>query len=178
MADKVSAKILADAAKRVDEMNREFDELKSKLGAELEAKKKTYREETQRLAKLEEERISREILSEARLSARRELLLAKHASIKNCLELAAKALTNSGEYTGLLDRIVKAASAEDVEILISENDRGRLEYPWAKKSSTVEIQGGVILRGRSKDANFSIDAAYEALGENLVLELARILFSD
>lgn len=177
MADKVSAKIRADAQKRVEEIAGEFDELKAKFEAELEAKKKAYRDETARLVKIEAERISREILSEARLAARRQLLMAKHETIKNCLALAAKELTNSGDYPGLLDRIVRAMSTEDAEILLSESDRNRLEYPWAKKSSATKIQGGVILRGQSKDVNFSIDAAYETLGENLVLELAKILFS-
>ncbi len=182
--DKVSAKIRADAEKRASEIKASFNEQKTRLAGEFEAQKKAYRDETARLVKVEEERISREILSEARLEARKRLLLAKHETIRNCLELATKELTNSKDYPELLDRIVKAALADasadasgDAEIFLSDNDRSRLTYSWAKKATGAKIQGGVILHAQSKDSNFSIDATYEALGENLTLELAKILFS-
>lgn len=177
MADKVSSKILADAEKQVAEITAEFAEVKSRFQAELDAKKKEYAQETARLVEAEKERIRREILSEARLQARRMILEAKHEMIRESLKESRETFTKSKKYKDLLEKIV-TESGKDSVILLSSKDKDTLPYPWAKKADEANISGGVILRKGSKDSNFSIDAAVESLGEALTLELAKILFEE
>ncbi|MBA7595337.1 V-type proton ATPase subunit E [subsurface metagenome] len=176
--DKVSAKIEADAKARVKEIQAEFAERCKKLETEQEERKKACREETKRLAAAEEERLKREILSEARLAARREILAAKHQLIEETLKRAAEKFTKSRNYETLLARIV-AEQGSRTRVLLSAADCKRFaKSVWAKRADEAPIKGGVILRTPAKDLNFSIDAAFEALGEELTLQIAEILYSN
>lgn len=176
--DKVSAKIEADAKARVKEIQAEFAERQKKLETEQEERKKACREETKRLAAAEEERLKREILSEARLAARREILAAKHQLIEETLKRAAEKFTKSRNYETLLARIV-AEQGSRTQVLLSASDCKRFaKSVWAKRADEAPIKGGVILRTPARDLNFSIDAAFEALGEQLSLEVSDLLFPD
>jgi vacuolar-type H+-ATPase subunit E/Vma4 len=176
--DKVSLKISTDAKVRVEEIEKGFAERIKKSEAEQEERKKAYRKETRKLAELEEERISREILAEARLASRKETLSARHDVISQVLNRAAEKLTNSKTYPTLLARIVREHS-KNSRILLAPSDRKRFaKSAWAKKAEEAPIKGGVVLRTSRFDLNFSIDAAIEALGEQLSLEISNILFPD
>jgi len=175
--DKVSAKIEADARARAKEIGAEFAERCKKLEAEHEKRKKAYREETRKLAQTEDGRIRREILTDARLQARKEILTARHEVINKTLDTAAQKFTKSKGYASLLARIV-AEHGSRTRVLLSASDCRRFaKSAWAKKADEAPIRGGVILRTPKKDLNFSIDAAFESLGEELILELAEVLFS-
>ncbi|MCK4232457.1 hypothetical protein KAX06_01985 [candidate division WOR-3 bacterium] len=175
--DKVSTKIEADARARAKEIQAEFAERQKKLEAEHEERKKAYREETRKLAQTEDGRIRREILTDARLQARKEILTARHELINKTLDTATQKFTKSKGYASLLARIV-AEQGSRTRVLLSASDCKRFaKSAWAKKADEAPIQGGVILRTPRKDFNFSIDAAFEALGEELTLELAEVLFS-
>lgn len=175
--DKVSTKIEADARVRAKEIQAEFAERQKKLEAEHEERKKAYREETRKLAQTEDGRIRREILTDARLQARKEILTARHELINKTLDTATQKFTKSKGYASLLARIV-AEQGSRTRVLLSASDCKRFaKSAWAKKADEAPIQGGVILRTPRKDFNFSIDAAFEALGEELTLELAEVLFS-
>jgi V/A-type H+-transporting ATPase subunit E len=174
--DKVSSKISADAKARVKEIEAEFAERRKKLETEQEDRKKAYRRETKELAGFEEERIRREILAEARLDGRKEILTARHDVIDQALDRAAEKFTKSRTYPALLARIVKE-HGKGSKILLAPSDRKRFaKSAWAKKAEDAPIKGGVILRTSRRDLNFSIDAAFESLAEHLLLELAGILF--
>jgi len=176
--DKVSAKIEADARARAKEIQAEFAERCKKLEAEHEERKKAYREETRKLAQTEDGRIRREILTDARLQARKEILTARHELINKTLDTATQKFTKSKGYASLLARIV-AEHGSRTRVLLSASDCKRFaKSAWAKKADEAPIQGGVILRTPRKDLNFSIDAAFEALGEELTLQIAEILYSN
>jgi len=177
-ADKVSAKIKADAQKRIREITAEFAERKKKLEAEHNERAASYREETKRLARSEAERIRREILSQARLSARREVLSARHELIQRSLDEAAKRFVKSSGYPALLGRMVRE-HGKGARVLLSAGDRRRFKSSaWARKADEAPIMGGLILRTPRWDVNFSLDAAFETMREELALELSRVLFTD
>ncbi len=176
--DKVSAKIEADAKARVKKIEAEFTERRKKLETDQEKRKKTYREETRKLAQTEDGRIRREILTDARLQARKEILTARHELINKTLDTATQKFTKSKGYASLLARIV-AEQGSRTQVLLSASDCKRFaKSAWAKKADEAPIQGGVILRTPRKDLNFSINAAFEALGEELTLQIAGILSSN
>lgn len=176
--NKVCAKIKKDAAKKVGEIEKSFEEAAQELRAKHREGKKQFREQTRQMAKNEAERIHREILTEARLKARKMLLATKHRMIKKALDEAAHNLRKSKKYPKLLADVVKEGG-KDSKVLLSANDAKRLaKKSWAKNAQKAEIKGGVILRSPKKDINYSLDAAYEALGQELTLELAEIMFSD
>lgn len=176
--DKVSAKILADAKNRVARINVEYREKIKKFESALEEQKKAYREETKRMAASEQERIRRELLSEARLEARREILNAKHQLIVRVIDKAAERFTSSKNYPALIAKTV-AASPKTSDVLLSADDLKRLKsHSWARKAKPAPIMGGVILRTPGRDLNFSLDASFETLKESLTLEIARILFDE
>jgi vacuolar-type H+-ATPase subunit E/Vma4 len=176
--DKVSAKIEADAKARVAEIQAEFAERQKKLEEEHEERKKAIQKETTKLVRIEEERIRLEILTEARLQARKEILTARHELINQVLAKAAEKFTKSKGYPILLARIV-AEHGSRTRVLLSASDCKRFaKSVWAKNANEAPIKGGVILRTPAKDFNFSIDAAFEALGEELTLQIAEILYSN
>ena len=176
--DKVSAKIEADARARVKKIGAEFAERCKKLKIDQEERKKVYREETRKLAQTEHGRIRREILTDARLQARKEILTARHELINKTLDTATQKFTKSKGYASLLARIV-AEQGSRTRVLLSASDCKRFaKSAWAKKADEAPIQGGVILRTSARDLNFSIDAAFEALGEELTLQIAEILYSN
>jgi len=176
--DKVSSKIMADARTRVKELEAELAAAKQKLKVKQAECKKAYRAETVELTRIEEERIRREILAEARLAARREVLAAKHELITQTLQKAAQKFTKSKTYPALLARIVKE-QGKGAAVLLSASDHKRFKNSaWAKKAQVAPIAGGVILRTKGQDLNFSLDAAFESLGEQLSLEIAELLFPD
>lgn len=177
-SDKVSAKIAADAKARVKEIRAEFAERCKKLEEEHEERKKAYREETRKLAQTEDGRIRREILTQARLQARKEILAARHELMNQVLAKAAEKFTESENYPALLARIF-AEHGSRTHVLLSAGDCKRFaKSVWAKRADEAPIRGGVILRTSKRDLNFSIDAAFEALDEELTLQIAEILYSN
>lgn len=176
--NKVSAKIAADARSRVKEIEKQFLERQRQLEKQAREFENTFSKETKNLLKAQEERIRREILSEARLASRRRILTAKHSLIEASLKKAADKFIKSQTYAALLARIARE-HGKGAEVLLSPADRKRFaKQAWAKNAKEAPINGGIILRGSKRDINFSIDAAFESLGEQLSLELAEILETD
>jgi len=174
--DKVSAKIARDAKVRIAEIEEEFEDRKKKL-AQLEKEQSAcYIDETGRLVAEEAERIEREMLSEARLAARREILATRFQLIDKAIDSACKSFVSSKGYPALIKRIV-TEHGKGGEVLLSPADTKRFKgSSWAAKAGQVSIRGGVIIRKPTHDVNFSLDAAFETLGEELTLELSEILF--
>ncbi len=175
--DKVSAKIITDAKKKAKEIEAEYAQRIETLNRQQKETITAYKEETKKLAKLEKERIHREIISEARLASNKEVLTTKHELINTVLKKAAQDFTRARSYSTLIAKIVKQHGKGSI-ILLSESDKKKFKSSaWAKKSETAPIMGGIILRTPKYDLNFSIDAAFETLGEQLTLEISEILFS-
>ncbi|MBN2378321.1 hypothetical protein JXM67_00760 [candidate division WOR-3 bacterium] len=175
-SNKVSAKIISDARARVSEIEADYIKRKAKLSKESKEHEALYRKETAKLAAEEAERIQREILSEARLGARRQVLAVRHELIKQAIDEASSKFTKSRQYAAILERIVKE-QGKGAQVLLSSSDKKRFRTSsWAKGAKEAFIKGGVILRRKGFDLNFSLDAAFEIMGEGLMLELAEILF--
>jgi vacuolar-type H+-ATPase subunit E/Vma4 len=179
MADnKVSAKIKTDARARVKEIEKEYQLRMKQLETKHKEEAETYRAETKELSKKEAQRIHREMLSQARLEARKQILTARHELIQQAISQASGRLVKSKAYSTLLGRIVREYG-KGAQVILSDSDRKRLKSAsWAKKSLGSDITGGVILRTPTHDINFSLDAVFESIGESLLLDLAGILFSD
>ncbi|MBD3286828.1 hypothetical protein GF359_09365 [candidate division WOR-3 bacterium] len=175
-ADKVSAKIAADARQRIKDIEADYEKQKAEAKKEAEQYAERYEKETKVLAAEEAARTERGILSEARLSARRIMLQRKHELIEETLDKAVKKFTSSKKYRNLLAKIIKV-KPKDAEVFLSPADKKRFgSQSWAKKACEIDIKGGVVLRGKAFDVNFSLDAAFNALKEDLNLELSKILF--
>jgi len=179
MADnKVSAKIKADAKAQVKEIEDSYKARMQELERSHKEQAEAYRAETKELSKQEAERIHRELLSQARLQARRQILAAKHELVQEAISRASSSLIKSKGYPALVGRIVQE-HGKNSQVLLSDSDKKRFKSSsWAKKASTCDITGGVVLRTPTHDVNFSLDAAFESLGESLSLELAEVLFPD
>jgi len=196
-AEKITAKILADAqaeARKIkEEAKKRVEEIMARVQMEAARITAEAQKEAQALAAEEKKRV----LSRAEMEVRRGLLQEKQALLGKVFELAlqrVEKMEGKGYFKLMENLLVKAVEDGDGEVLISEEARGKLGNEFlqrvnqrlraarkkGKLSLTVEkgqLSSGFILRKGKKEINCSFESLLESQKENLEGEVAKVLFS-
>lgn len=133
--------------------------------------------------------VSRRVML-AKLDANKSVLSAKQELINEVFDKAAWEIVHLSDnvYRDFVSSLVKEYAEDGDEIIISQNDRKRLDAEWfnsvamacGKKirlsEETHSSLGGVILRGKTYDKNLTVAALTEEVKKDAEPEIAAKLF--
>lgn len=196
-AEKLREKILAEAGSQVEqtlaEARKKAAEILAKGEEEAAAKKKSVLD----FARAQADERRRRAQTIADLDARKAVLAAKENMIEDTFRQAIGRLRNLEQkaYEDLLFPMLLAASQTGTEqVIVSPADRGRFTPEFMDRvnkallqqgkqgnlvvsGETREMQGGFVLRAGDVEINNSFDSILRMQRDQLVPEVAAILFS-
>lgn len=195
--EKIKAKILEDAELKVsqilDQAEAEAQEIIESALKEAEQK----RAEILKKGESDGREVYRRMLSEANLDGRKEILKAKQDMVEAAFSVAMDKLCklSDKDYQKLLeDMAVDAAINEDGEILLSEQDKKRVNKDFIKNinkrvssagktgkvvlsKDNIKTVGGFVLRYEGMEINSTFEVVFEVLRSRLENDVVKILFS-
>ncbi|MEO0115164.1 MAG: V-type ATP synthase subunit E [candidate division WOR-3 bacterium] len=178
--EKIKQKILDEAEIKRQEIINQYEakiaEIKKKTDAEI----KNIYQTAEQQSKIEAQSILDRTATEAKLEQRKLLLKAKWEIIDNIFATAERRFLELPEYLTLLkDLITRHTSEENCEVIINPDDKAQIanQFPNVRLIEDPTIKGGIIIRTGRTEMNFTLDALLCRLKEELIIELAKILFS-
>ena len=192
--EKITARIESDGKAETSRMLKEaeekaaaiLDEYRSKAAAEA----KTAGEAGKAAAQHQAERLE----SAAHMEAKKQYLAAKQECLDEAFAKAQKQLLNlpDDKYAELLAKMaVKACTTGKEEILLNAKDRKRVGEQVVAKANEIlrrkgkltlaedtrSMEGGLTLRSGSVEVNCAFETELRVLRENMISEIAAILFA-
>lgn len=190
--EKVSKKILEDAAKRAAEIKEEGKRKAGEIDEGAVAEKKGIEEksrtEATHAARAEKERL----IALAKLELRKSLLAAKRHLVDDAFEKAVSRLSSleKGDYEEFVKRLLlQAVDTGDEEVIVSPGEdrldkrfldkvNGELDEKGGLKLSEErrETKGGFILKRGRIEVKATFDSLVDGVRDELEMEVAKILF--
>jgi V/A-type H+-transporting ATPase subunit E len=196
--EKIKTKIIEDAGAKAIQI--EEQAAMEAQGILDQASRDTELKKTELLkkAQAESEEFCRRLLAVAELEGRKEILRAKQDMINGAFKTALEKIAGlpDREYQNVLeDMIVRAASREGGEIILSEKDAGRIDDQFinninkrlnamgknldlAVSRENVKASGGFILRNGDMEINNTFEILFGMLRPELEGEIVRTLFNE
>ncbi len=196
-AEKITAKILADAQAEAQNIREEAQKKAKEIISRAKKEAGQITEEAQKEAQAQAVEEKKRVLSRAEAEMKRELLQEKQVLIGKVFELALQRVEGmkGGEYSKLMeDLLLKAVEDGDEEVIISEETKGKLGDGFLERvnqrlraegrkgelslaEENRQIGGGFILRKSRKEINCSFRSLLDSKREDLEGDVARLLFS-
>lgn len=196
-AEKITAKILADAQAEAQKIGEEAQKRAKEIISRAKREVGQIREEAQKEAQAQAVEEKKRVLSRAEMEVKRGSLKEKQVLIGKVFELALQRVEGmkGGEYSKLMeDLLLKAVEDGDEEVIISEETKGKLGGGFLERvnqrlrtggkkgeislaEERRQIGSGFILRKGKKEVNCSFESLLGSKREELEGEVARILFS-
>jgi V/A-type H+-transporting ATPase subunit E len=194
-AEQVIQKILADAKAEAEKITNEAKEKVAAEQAKADAKLAEYRQQAETLAQQAAEDEKSHILAGARMDAAKEYLAEKTQILDTVFERAAQRLGElpDDEYRGLMGRLMaEAVETGDEEVVIGKSEtridqalinevNGKLAGDKKRglklAADRHDLPGGFVLRRGKIKTNVSPAVLLGQARNDLVIELAKTLFS-
>lgn len=192
MVDKIIAKIKTEAEVEADKIIEDAEHEANRILEDGDATAKKERETFTKKVEVDIATLRNRILSEAKMAARRKILIAREEIIQECFDQAAEQLKGLSDkaYDEFMGTCIKAgAAAIEGDIIVGSPDGDTVKRVTSilglKKNVELEIReekglGGIIVR--SKDGKVAVDYTFEGLLDRMRAELrteaAKLLFSE
>lgn len=178
--ERIRQKIFDETEVRCQEIRQYYEqkiaELKKQTDEEIAKIYQTYEHRSKNDAKSILERAT----TEAELEQKKQILKAKWEIINNVFDTVTEKFSRLPEYVDILKKVIeKNFGKGDGEVIITPTDRAKIraQFPNIKFTESSTIKGGLIIRSDKTEMNFSLDATLHFLKDELINELAKILFS-
>jgi V/A-type H+-transporting ATPase subunit E len=187
--EEIKKKIIEDAR---EEKKRILAEARKKASQIVEEGKKSAEEQRKEIisrAQREAEMEKSRIITIENLESRKKVLSAKQEVIQKVFIRAMYMLSNLDDYQELMENLICAAAKGGEEIIISSEDKKRLNEdffhrvnarlgdPLRISEETRNIAGGFVLRTGDIEINESFDEKIETLRDDMESQIAQIVFS-
>lgn len=179
--ERITQKIIEDVQDQVKRITSDYEQKIADLrkGTRDEIDKK--RSETEQRIKYETQMIKERALTLVTLEQKKRILAAQWEVINDVFTAAAKKFQTLPEYDELVTKLIEVHSGDgNSEVILTQSDLNRLKgrLPKVKFSEPQAIKGGVIIRSGQVEKNFSLDATLKILKDELIIDLAKILFAQ
>jgi len=173
-------KIIADAEERAKAIQTERAEQEHQIAERLKETEARLRAESEELLRKRTAAILENSRSRAELEKKKLLLAVKWRIIGQVCEEAKKAVLTSPDYPETLNRLIaRYARGEEVVIHLSPQDTAEYGKKLkAKLGEPMPIAGGLVIRTRDAEFDLSLDSLLNIAKDELITQLARLLFSD
>ncbi len=177
--DRITKRIIDDVENQVkkikDEYLQKINELKQKTKDEIEKK----RIETENKIKYESQSILERATTLANLDKKKRILTTKWEIINDVFDSVAKKFLTNSDYSKLITHLIEInTDKENSEVILTMSDINQIKgnLPNIKFIESKFLKGGVIIRSEKIENNFSLDATLNILKDELIINLAKILF--
>lgn len=177
--ERITKRIIDDVENQVkkirDDYEHKINEVKQKSNEEIEK----IRIETENKIKYESQSILERVTTLANLDKKKKILSTKWEIINHVFDSVAKKFLTQPDYANLITQLIKInTDNENPEIILAEPDIARFKgnLPNVKFIESKSIKGGIIIRSGKIEKNFSLGATLNILKDELVIDLAKILF--
>jgi V/A-type H+-transporting ATPase subunit E len=177
--ERITKKILEDAENRAQEIKVQYEKKLAEVKRLTNEESEKIRTENEKRIKNEYQSIRERAATVANLEQKKKTLAAKWEVIDNIFDSAAKKFLSLPEYPDIIVKLIEANTEEgNSEIILSQTDLSKIKprIEDAKFAESIPIKGGVIIRSGNVEKNFSLDATLTLLKDELIIELAKILF--
>jgi vacuolar-type H+-ATPase subunit E/Vma4 len=169
-------KIAAEARRAVDAIGREAAD----AVASVAARSRERAEQLEVDARLRTDRESAAILerarSQARLLRRNAITAARWRAIDAVVQQATQLLTSAADYQQTLVALARRYAGEGGSVHFSDRDTPAMrELLGVRVGTSIAISGGLLIRNRSRQLDYSVDVLLSVARRHLSADLARIL---
>ncbi|MDH5187183.1 MAG: V-type ATP synthase subunit E family protein [candidate division WOR-3 bacterium] len=179
--ERITKKIIEDVEKQVQKIANDYEQKIADLKQKTKEEVEKIRIETENRIKYESQSIRERATTLANLEQKKKVLAAKWEVINEVFDSAAKKFLTLPEYTDIVSKLIEANTGdENSEVILSQSDLNRIKerLPKVKFTEPKSLIGGVIIRSEKIEKNFSLDAALKILKDELIIDLAKILFGS
>jgi vacuolar-type H+-ATPase subunit E/Vma4 len=177
--ERITKRIIDDVENQVkkirDDYEHKINELKQKSNEAIER----IRIETENKIKYESQSILERATTLANLDKKKKILAKKWEIINDVFDSVAKKFLTHSDYSKLVTQLIEIhTDKENSEVILSKSDINRMKgnLPNVKFTESKFLKGGVIIRSEKIEKNFSLDATLNILKDELIIDLAKILF--
>lgn len=176
--ERITKKILDEAEARKQEIAHQYEPKIFALKKQTEIEIKAIEQNFAQRQEMETQSILERAITEAYLEQKKQLLAEKWKIINEIFDTAAQKFVLLPCYPQILKYLIELRNEKNSEIIIAQNDALKLRelFPNHKFTETSTIKGGVIIKSAKIEKNFSLDATLKLLQDELIIELAKILF--
>lgn len=169
-------KIAADARRTADAISREAAD----AVASVAARSRDRAEQLEADARLRTEHEAAAILerarSQARLLRRNAIMAARWQAIDAVVQQAVQLLTSADDYRQTLVALAGRYAGDGGSVHFSDRDTPAMrELLGARVGTSVAIAGGLVIRNRSRQLDYSVDVLLAVARRHLSADLARVL---
>lgn len=195
---RLQRRILDDAEKEASRIKDAAQAKAEEILKEASAKAEVRYSEIMSAAQKERETRKQRLITLARLDGRRMLLAAKDQALQDVFAEAMNAMVSSyrQRYRDFLRELLAATATYDVqEVIFNERDRSELASGLVSEvqdllkrqgrnvridvsQETRPIRGGFLLRSGNIEINCSIEAIFQNKRDELIPEVAGVLFAE
>ena len=195
---RLQRRILDDAEKEASRIKDAAQAKAEEILKEASAKAEARYSEIMSAAQKERETRKQRLITLARLDGRRMLLAAKDQALQDVFAEAMNAMVSSyrQRYRDFLRELLAATATYDVqEVIFNERDRNELASSLVREvqdllkrqgrnvrinvsQETRPIGGGFLLRSGNIEINCSIEAIFQNKRDELIPEVAGVLFAE
>ncbi len=115
----------------------------------------------------------------ANLDKKKRILTTKWEIINNVFDLVAKKFLTHSDYSKFISQLIEVNTGkENSEVILAKSDINQMKgnLPNVKFIESKSLKGGVIIRSDKIEKNFSLAATLNILKDELIIDLAKILF--
>lgn len=176
--EKLTNTIIESAKNKAKEItaqyNQEIQKLKDATNAQI---KQLIQEYDDKLAQ-QQTLIKNQLISNATLKAKQEILKTKWVIIDEIFDQAKEKFIASDTYPNALKDIVTRNADSNSELIVSKSDYTKLQklLPNVKLTSSDNLTNGLIIKKGRVELNYSLDRIIKSLKSELVIELSKLLF--
>ncbi len=172
-------KILSDAQARVTAIKAEKVRLVQEIQQRAESEETKLKKEMEERLKQKVEFILERAKSQARLERRKILLEARWRLIDILCERVKEIILNDPDYLMTIRTLAEKYADKESIVYFSAADTPRIgSIPGLKIGEPATISGGLIIRHGREEIDYSLDTVVSQVKEELLPQIARILFSD
>ncbi|MCX7785873.1 MAG: V-type ATP synthase subunit E family protein [candidate division WOR-3 bacterium] len=178
--EKLTSTIIESAQQKAQAIKEKYEQEIAKL-------KKATDEQIIRLTQENNEKIARQesllemqLISNAQLTAQKEILQVKWAIIDQVFNQAIEKFVSSDKYYQILTEIIKKHADNDSEIIVASQDYPQLQklMPNIKLIPNENFNRGIIIKKSRIELNYSLDRIVKSLKSDLIVELSKLLFTE
>lgn len=182
----ILSKIDAETAKKLKELQKDFDAKSKELKKQFDAEKKKVQEDFNADTASRLNKVKENAETAAAREADNALLNAKRECINDIIDEAVAKLASSKEYETIITTMLKKVHLDSAEVIPAKGKKAVTEnaVKASGKDFTVSAQegdfeGGFVVKSEKVEVNNSFATIIgEVLREEIEMELNKLLFND
>ncbi|MEO0083850.1 MAG: V-type ATP synthase subunit E family protein [candidate division WOR-3 bacterium] len=177
--EKLTSTVIETAKEKAKEIKEKYTQEIKKLQQSTEEQLTKLTQEHNERVTQQKQLLTTQLLSNAYLTAQKEILQAKWTIINEIFNKAVEKFINSNHYYQILNELIAQNADNNTEIVVNKKDYEEIKKHNANLKLTVDenLQNGIIIKKGRIELNYTIDKIVSTLKNELIIELSNLLFT-